>query len=209
MTNEVEKGKNVPTDIHPNDLNDLIYVMNQNIKQVPEEQKKRDDSEGSTSNVSRPIVRPVVHGGTSSHKPTCSDPVSMVPLLTSSMVPGGNNFEGPGSPLSVSDMDPMLPPVFPPMTPQMDSSMSISSIDASMPMNNNQNYSIGFPQGPALSDWIDWNNDHFLMKGQSLCERGMLCTPDFPRRDNVNLFSHDIVNLLGQQIGSVPLALNL
>ncbi|MCD9560819.1 hypothetical protein HAX54_019624 [Datura stramonium] len=105
MMNEVVKEKDIPTDLPSTDLNDLIYMMNQHLKHICEEQKKRADGEGSTLNASQPTTRPMVHGGTDLEGPIEEDPVSMVPLVTPSMVPGGTNFERQISPLFSPDVD--------------------------------------------------------------------------------------------------------
>ncbi|KAH0640372.1 hypothetical protein KY285_036958 [Solanum tuberosum] len=47
---------------------------------------------------------------------------------------------------------PLSSPVFPPVTPQIGPSMNIPQMGASVPINYYQNYFVGFPQGPTLSE---------------------------------------------------------
>ncbi|MCD9559145.1 hypothetical protein HAX54_016964 [Datura stramonium] len=105
MMNEVVKEKVIPTDLPSTDLNDLIYMMNQHLKHICEEQRKRANREGSKSNASQPTTRPTIHGGTNLEGPIEEDLVLMVPLVTPSMVPGGTNFERQRSPLFSPDVD--------------------------------------------------------------------------------------------------------
>ncbi|MCE3214832.1 hypothetical protein HAX54_053462, partial [Datura stramonium] len=273
MMNKIVEGEAIPTDLHPNDFNNLIYVMNQNLTKIRELEEKRANKEGSTSNASQPITGPMVHDGTNVEGPPEGAPISVTPLVTPSMFSGGTNFERPRSPLFFSDVDPkwlvptmspstdlfpsldnipeqlfhqeaplrtppqmvplvdpswippfssfssqtfspiipqvyssipqdlkgapvmpppihtvsipspnpspmmsspMYTPVFPPPTPQIDPSMNISSISASMPMNNYQNYSIDFPQNSTSSEWIDWNDDNIPRQSTCLGQEGVV-----------------------------------
>ncbi|KAK4339633.1 hypothetical protein RND71_041095 [Anisodus tanguticus] len=103
---EVLNGKDIPADMHPYDLNDLSYVINQNLKRVREAMKAKADEEGSTSNAPQPIVGPVVPGGTSSEGPRT--PLLDPPVAPISMVPCGINFEGPRTSL----LAPAVAPLF-------------------------------------------------------------------------------------------------
>ncbi|MCD7453198.1 hypothetical protein HAX54_020003 [Datura stramonium] len=66
---EILNGKDILPDMHPYDLNDLSYVINQNLKQVSEAIKVKAYKEGSTSNASQPIVEAMIPDGTSSERP--------------------------------------------------------------------------------------------------------------------------------------------
>ncbi|XP_060182091.1 agamous-like MADS-box protein AGL86 [Lycium barbarum] len=107
-------GKDIPTDMHLYDLNDLKYVINQNLNQVHEAMKLKAGREGPTSNDPQPGS--AVPGGTNFEGPR-------VPLLVShvapAMVPSETNLEGPRDPLLVPHVAPMsvVPPVAPTVVP--------------------------------------------------------------------------------------------
>ncbi|KAK4379553.1 hypothetical protein RND71_001415 [Anisodus tanguticus] len=108
---EVLNEKNIPADMHPYNLNDLSYVINQNLKRVREGMKAKVDGEASTLNVPQPIVGEIISGGTSFEGPT-------FPLLAPLVVPGRTNFEGPRSLLLTRAVDPIS--VIPSGAPLMD-----------------------------------------------------------------------------------------
>ncbi|KAK4379551.1 hypothetical protein RND71_001413 [Anisodus tanguticus] len=56
MMYEVLNGKDIPADIEPYDLNDLSFVINQNLKWVHEGDESEDYGEGSISNAPQPIA---------------------------------------------------------------------------------------------------------------------------------------------------------
>ncbi|KAK6773493.1 hypothetical protein RDI58_028731 [Solanum bulbocastanum] len=181
MMHEVVSGKKISNDIKTNDLNDLMYVMKQNLKMF-RKLKIKADEEGSTSNASQPI--------------SSDAPILIVPLVSPSI---GTNCEGSRSPLMVPKVAQIIEDTMAPLTipsspsaemlqelfypvaslktppqmvplimespiaasviPQMDSSMNISAMDALMPMNNYQNNSVGFPQS---SESIDWDDDSIM-----------------------------------------------
>ncbi|MCE3215376.1 hypothetical protein HAX54_002149 [Datura stramonium] len=117
MMNKIMEGEAIPTDLHPNDFNNLMYVMNQHLTKIRELEKKRANEEGSTPNAFQPINGRMIHGGTNLEGPTEVAPVSMTPLVTPSMFSGGTNFERPRSPLFVPDVDPKwLVPTMAPST---------------------------------------------------------------------------------------------
>ncbi|KAH0708856.1 hypothetical protein KY284_010283 [Solanum tuberosum] len=114
MMHEVVNGKKIISiDMKTNDLNDLMYVMKQNLKFFRKLKIKAESEEDSTLNASQPISS------------------------------SGTNSEGPTSPLLVPQIieDPLItiPSSYTPQ--QMDSSMNISTMDAPMPMNNYRNNS--------------------------------------------------------------------
>ncbi|PHU29653.1 hypothetical protein BC332_01746 [Capsicum chinense] len=87
------------------------------------------------------------------------------------MIPSRDNFERPRAPLLDSDVASMemipseasslVPLAYTSQVsqPQINASMSLPLMDASVPMNNNENYSVGFPTSPPLSEMLDWNDD--------------------------------------------------
>ncbi|PHU08882.1 hypothetical protein BC332_20742 [Capsicum chinense] len=140
---EMLNGKDSHVGFDQNDINDLCYVINENLKQG-----SRDP--------------PLSYEGS---------PVLVVPLIGPSTIPSGINFERPRAPSLVSNVTliTMIPPetlspvplAYPAQVPQpqMNSSMNNSLPDASMTMNNNQSYSSGFSMSPILSEMLDWNDD--------------------------------------------------
>ncbi|KAK4364757.1 hypothetical protein RND71_016115 [Anisodus tanguticus] len=122
---EVLNGEDIPADMHPYDLNDLSYVINQNLKRVYESIKVMAGGEGSTSNVPQPIAGLMVPDVTNSEGPSAPlftppvAPLSVVPLVAPSMVPGGTSSKGLRAPLMVPVMAPksLVPPVAPSMVP--------------------------------------------------------------------------------------------
>ncbi|XP_049389472.1 agamous-like MADS-box protein AGL90 [Solanum stenotomum] len=123
-------GELMPNSRDPDDLNDLCYVINKNLKLINDRIKAKTHEEGSTSNAPQPIVGPMNSGGTSfdmSWVPLlapvdapCSGrdtPVlSEIPLLVSSTIPSGTNFEMPRAPLNLVP-DVTLPLTAPLMVP--------------------------------------------------------------------------------------------
>ncbi|XP_049397170.1 agamous-like MADS-box protein AGL80 [Solanum stenotomum] len=109
MMHEVVNGKKIISiDMKTNDLNDLMYVMKQNLKFF-RKLKIKADEEGSAS-------QPISSSGTNSEGPT--SPTLLVPQV---------------DPLITIPSSPMLQELMYSSTPQqMDSSMNIST----MPMNN-------------------------------------------------------------------------
>ncbi|KAG5572883.1 hypothetical protein H5410_062649 [Solanum commersonii] len=96
-------GEEMPNSRHPEDLNDLCYVINKNLKLINDGIKAKTHEEGSTSNAPQPTVGPMDSGGTSfgmSWAPLLAPrpraplnlvpdvtPTSMVPLTAPLMVP--------------------------------------------------------------------------------------------------------------------------
>ncbi|MCD7463427.1 hypothetical protein HAX54_050564 [Datura stramonium] len=255
---EMLNGEDIHIGMHPYDLNDLSYVINQNIKHIHEAIKVKTDGEGSTSNTPQSIVEPMIFDGTSSEGPRSSllAPVGASVFVAQSMVQGETSVEGPRDPLLVPNVDsiskispaaplmilsdaptqvphpmfhlmdpsrnppktvsladpsqvspscpfssqifpsivsqmfttipqqmiltsapemaapvppkitaspkmapPMSASVFPQVTPQMNPSKNNSLIGASVPINNFQNCYVDFPQSPALSEMLEWNDD--------------------------------------------------
>ncbi|KAH0739366.1 hypothetical protein KY290_038071 [Solanum tuberosum] len=119
--NEMLNGEDIPNGIHVYDLNDLSYVINQNLKQVSEAIKAKANREGLT--LSTPVL------------------------------------------------------------PQMNPSMNIPITDASVPINNHQNYSsVSVPQSPALSEMFDWSDDLMNLDWSDL-----MTLLDEPSFNNVNV----------------------
>ncbi|KAF3636548.1 hypothetical protein FXO38_24118 [Capsicum annuum] len=123
---EMLNGKGTPADMHSYDLNDLSYVINQNVKQVQEAIKTKVDVEGSTSNAPQHIDGLTVPDRTNSEwrrdllSAPAGAPVSMASLMTtSSKILSGTNSEGTRAPLLVPVMASvsMVPPVAPSMIP--------------------------------------------------------------------------------------------
>ncbi|KAG5572609.1 hypothetical protein H5410_062375 [Solanum commersonii] len=117
MMHEVVNGKKISIDMKTNDLNDLMYVMKQNLKFFRKLKIKAESEEGSTLNASQPISS------------------------------SGTNSEGPRSPLLVPEVAPLITIPSSPsaemlqeLFPQMYSSTP-QQMDVPMPMNNYQNYS--------------------------------------------------------------------
>ncbi|KAK6791321.1 hypothetical protein RDI58_010402 [Solanum bulbocastanum] len=96
---EMLKGKEISFDMNPYDLNDLSYVIKQNLKHVSEAMKKNICEQDSISNVPQSFVGPMIPGGTNIEgskdfvfSPT-SFPLSIVPLLSPLTILGGTYFE--------------------------------------------------------------------------------------------------------------------
>ncbi|TMW90571.1 hypothetical protein EJD97_015533 [Solanum chilense] len=129
------KGIDIPADMNPYDLNDLSFVIKQNLKQVCEMMKAKIDGVGSTLNARQPMVP----HGTNSEEPRAHlleiirAPVSIVPLVAPSTAIGAANFEGHSIDLLVPVVDPisMVPPADPSMVPPADPSM-VPPADPSM-----------------------------------------------------------------------------
>lgn len=191
---ELLNGKDIPVGMHPNDLNDLSYVINQNLKKICEVIKPKVDEENPTSNASKPIVGLMESSGSNSEGPRAPllVPSSASILVAPLTVPDGTNFHGIMTPMLVPVVDPismspfatlsnississthitepifdLVTPTVPqpmmaplssvPVSPQIDPSMTIPHIGSPVSMNNHQNYSVGFPQSPALSELFDW-----------------------------------------------------
>ncbi|KAK6773214.1 hypothetical protein RDI58_028452 [Solanum bulbocastanum] len=117
------KGIDIPADMNPYDLNDLSFVIKQNLKQVREVMKAKTNGEGSTLNAHQPMVP----HGTSSKEPKAplleiiGAPVSIVPLVAPSTVPSATNFEVLSTDLLVPIVDPisMVPHAGPLMVPSV------------------------------------------------------------------------------------------
>ncbi|KAG5617592.1 hypothetical protein H5410_017416 [Solanum commersonii] len=85
-------GEDMPNCRNPEDLNDLCYVINKNLKLINDGIKEKTHEEGSTSNAPQPIAGPMDSGGTSFDIGTNferpRDPLNLVPDVTlTSMVP--------------------------------------------------------------------------------------------------------------------------
>lgn len=126
---QVLKGIDTPDDMHPYNLNDLSFVIKQNLKQIREVMKAKTDGEGSILNAHQPMVP----HGTSSEEPRAplleiiGDPVSIVLSVDPSSVLGTTNFEGLSTDLLVPVVDPIS------MVPHADPSMVPSATPAQMP----------------------------------------------------------------------------
>lgn len=103
---EMLNEKDIPTNIHLYDLNDLSYVINQSLKQVHETIKMKVEGEGSTSNATQSIAGMMVPSKTSSEA-RVEAPVPMIPLPVPLTMANGTNSEGPRAPLFVPDMAPI------------------------------------------------------------------------------------------------------
>ncbi|KAK4726616.1 hypothetical protein R3W88_031533 [Solanum pinnatisectum] len=101
MMHEVVNGKKISIDMKTNDLNDLMYVMKQNLKMF-RKLKIKADEEGSTSNTSQPI--------------SSDAPILIVPLVSPSIVSSGTNCEGPRSPLMVPEVAQIIEDTMAPLT---------------------------------------------------------------------------------------------
>ncbi|PHU29423.1 hypothetical protein BC332_01516 [Capsicum chinense] len=174
---EMLNGKDTQVCMSLNNLNDLDYVLNENIKKVSEMIKGQGGGESSTSNYQQPTIGPMVPSGSIFEGPRdpllypTGTPVLVVPLVDPLIIPSGDNFERPRAPLLDSDVASMemIPSEASSMVPldytsqvsqpQINPSMSLPLMDASVPMNNNENYSVGFPTSPPLSEMLDWNDD--------------------------------------------------
>uniref|UniRef100_M1C7X4 Type I MADS box transcription factor n=1 Tax=Solanum tuberosum TaxID=4113 RepID=M1C7X4_SOLTU len=120
-------GEEITNSRHPEDLNDLCYVINKNLKLINDGIKAKTHEEGSTSNASQPIAGPMDSSGTSFDMswapllaPFDAPVLSEIPFLVSSTVPCGTNFERPRAPLNlVPDVTPtsMVPLMAPLMVP--------------------------------------------------------------------------------------------
>ncbi|XP_049390437.1 agamous-like MADS-box protein AGL80 [Solanum stenotomum] len=104
----------MPNSRHPEDLNDLCYVINKNLKLINDGIKAKTHEEGSTSNAPQPTAGPMDSGGTSFDMswaplfaPVDAPVLSEIPLLISSTVPSRTTFERPRAPLTlVPDLTP-------------------------------------------------------------------------------------------------------
>ncbi|KAK4737578.1 hypothetical protein R3W88_001275 [Solanum pinnatisectum] len=120
-------GEEMPNSMHPEDLNDLCYVINKNLKLINDGIKAKTHEEGSTSNTPQPTVGLMDSGGTSFDISWATllayvdAPVlSKIPFLVPSSVPSGTNFDRPRAPLNlVPDVTPtsMVPLTVPLMGP--------------------------------------------------------------------------------------------
>ncbi|PHT42048.1 hypothetical protein CQW23_20902 [Capsicum baccatum] len=100
---EMLNGKCTPADMHSYDLNDLSYVINQNVKQVQEAIKTKVDVEGSTSNAPQHIDGLTVpEWRRDLLSAPAGAPVSMASLMTTIL--SGTNSEGTRAPLLVPVM---------------------------------------------------------------------------------------------------------
>jgi len=139
MTNEmyeVFKRKNVSVDMNPSDLNNLRCVIKKNLIKVHDLMIKKDDGQGSTSNVPQPIVEPMVPSRNNSEEPRNPSPLlfsqmfpPMVPQLFSPMPQHMAVGKTPGltHPMPSTIMYSPIP------SPTMDSLMPSPMIDSPMP----------------------------------------------------------------------------
>ncbi|MCE3050184.1 hypothetical protein HAX54_046599 [Datura stramonium] len=107
---EMLNGEDIHIGMHPYDLNDMSYVINQNLKQVHEAVKVKTDGEGFTSNAPQSIFEPMIPGGTSSKGPRSSIlGLAGAPIFVAqSIIPGETSSEGPRDPLLVPNVDSIL-----------------------------------------------------------------------------------------------------
>ncbi|XP_060177820.1 agamous-like MADS-box protein AGL80 [Lycium barbarum] len=111
---EVLNGKDIPADIHTYDLNDLSYMINQNLKQVHEAIKAKAGGEGFISNALQPIDGPMVPDGIKSEELTTpllappEAPLLAVSLKAPSVVHDATKFNGPSAPLLAPVLAPLL-----------------------------------------------------------------------------------------------------
>ncbi|KAG5572884.1 hypothetical protein H5410_062650 [Solanum commersonii] len=101
-------GEEMPNSMHPEDLNDLCYVINKNLNLINDEIKAKIHEEGSTLNAPQPTAGPMDSGGTSFGMswapllaPVDAPVLSEIPLLVPSIVPSGSIFERPMTPLNL------------------------------------------------------------------------------------------------------------
>ncbi|KAG5632544.1 hypothetical protein H5410_004261 [Solanum commersonii] len=126
IKNELEK---------PEDLNDLCYVINKNLKLINDRIKAKTHEEGSTSNAPQPIAGPTDSSGTSFDMswapllaPVDTPVLSEIPLLVPSTLPSGTNFKRARAPLNlVPDVTPTS------MVPLTAPLMALSSDHAQVP----------------------------------------------------------------------------
>ncbi|KAM3270519.1 agamous-like MADS-box protein AGL80 [Capsicum chacoense] len=180
---EMLNGNNSQFGMNRSELNDLCYVINENLKQVCEMIKKKADGESSIPYSQQPTSGLMVTGMSISEGPRApslshdGNSVLVLPMVDPPMIPSGINFERPRFPELVSNVTSiaMIPPetssivplAYPSQVPQppINPSMSNPLLDASIPMNINQNYSSGFPMSPSLSQMLDWNDDVITLLG--------------------------------------------
>ena len=106
---ELLNGEEMPNNRLPEYFNDLCYVIKKHLKLINDGIKEKTNKEGSTSNAPLPIDAPINSGGTSFDMQwdpllvQIDSPVlSKIPLLVSSTIPSGINFDGPRAPLNLS-----------------------------------------------------------------------------------------------------------
>ncbi|MCD7449385.1 hypothetical protein HAX54_051816 [Datura stramonium] len=117
MMDKIIEGEVIPTDLHPNDFNNLMYVMNQHLIKMHELEKEWLTKRVPHRMPLNPLLDRWYMGRTNLERPTEEAPVSMTPLVTPLMFSGGTNFERPKSPLFVPDVDPKwLVPTMDPST---------------------------------------------------------------------------------------------
>ncbi|PHT58861.1 hypothetical protein CQW23_01224 [Capsicum baccatum] len=201
---EMLNGKDTQVCMSLNNLNDLYYVINENIKKVSEMMKGQGGGESSTSNYQQPTIGPMVPSGSIFEGPRdpllypTGTPVLVVPLVDPLIIPSRDNFERPRAPLLDSDVASMemipseasslVPLAYTSQVsqPQINPSMSLPLMDASVPMNNNENYSVGFPTSPPLSEMLDWNDD-IIKPARRIKTRGNFYVPPKDNMDRVRL----------------------
>ncbi|XP_015169314.1 agamous-like MADS-box protein AGL80 [Solanum tuberosum] len=147
-------GEEMPNSRHPEDLNDLCYVINRNLKLINDGIKAKTHEEGSTSYAPQLIAGPMDSGGTNfdmSWAPFLAlvDALvlSEIPLLVPSTVPSllsSQRYPEMAYTMTYSMSSSMLP-----MAPQIDPSTNILSMSASAPIENNVNGSFGIPQSSS------------------------------------------------------------
>ncbi|XP_055826450.1 agamous-like MADS-box protein AGL80 [Solanum dulcamara] len=153
---ELLNGGDIHVGMNFSELNDLSYVINQNLKNIREALKAKDDGEDSTSNAPKSIVGLMESGGTSSVWPRAprfsSQIFSPIPQMPQQIAPPIL----PTIMVSPISSPMMAPPTSVPILPEVNPSMNISPIGASAPMDNHQHYSVISPQSPAFSELLDW-----------------------------------------------------
>ncbi|MCE3050186.1 hypothetical protein HAX54_046601, partial [Datura stramonium] len=104
---EMLNGEDIHVGVHPYDLSDLSYVINQNLKQVHEAIKVKTDGEGFTSNAPQSIFKLMIPGGTSSEGTRSSIlGLAGAPVFVAqSIITGETSSEGPRDPLLVPNVD--------------------------------------------------------------------------------------------------------
>ncbi|KAG5632551.1 hypothetical protein H5410_004268 [Solanum commersonii] len=101
-------GEEMPNSRHPEDLNDLCYVINKNLNLINDGIKAKIHEEGSTLNAPQTTVAPMDPGGTSFDMswapllaPVDAPVLSEIPRLVPSIVPSESSFERPMAPLNL------------------------------------------------------------------------------------------------------------
>ncbi|KAG5627373.1 hypothetical protein H5410_012591 [Solanum commersonii] len=158
-------GEEMPNSMHLEDLNDLCYVINKNLKLMDDVIEAKTHEEGSTLNAPQPTAGSMDSHGTNfdmSWAPLLTlvdaPALSEIPLL----VPSSSSSQRYPEMAYTMDYPMSSSMLVLPMAPQINPLTNILSMSASVPMENNVNRSFDIPRSPSFSELLSLNDDKIM-----------------------------------------------